>query len=302
MSLSRIRAPDFFQFMRRRMLQAVMALMIPVTSLMGETSTSPLALPLAGEARNAEDQFLLGRAYARGEGVARSYEQAGFWYRKAAEQGNLKAMHNLGVLYLEGKGTPRDEKQGYTLIKKAAEAGDPKSIAQVGILLCNGTGVAKDPVQGMHWLERGAKSGSPDALVFLARKKLRDPSSSIADKKEAVVLLAKAADQNDAVACGELAEVLSKKADGVPDDPERATFYAKKGAELGDPLCRYLYARKLLITSPKEAYPWAKLAMQDHAAAAIGLYQECLSFLKPEDVALGDAEAERISSSTPAKH
>jgi TPR repeat protein len=288
--------------MSNPMVQTVIALIISVVVLRGEASNAPSALPLSGEARNAEDQFLLGRAYARGEGVARSYEQAGFWYRKAAEQGNLKAMHNLGVLYLEGKGTPRDEKQGYTLIKRAAEAGDPKSIAQVGILLSNGTGVAKDPVQGMVWLERGAKSGSPDALVFLARKKLRDPSSSIADKKEAVVLLAKAADQNDLVACGELSEVLAKKGGGVAVDLDRSTFYAKKGAELGDPLCRYLYARRLLITSPKDAYPWAKLAMQDHAASAVGLYQECLSFLKPEDVAIGDAEAERIRSSTSAKH
>lgn len=282
--------------------QAVLPLII-ITSLQGETTNSPVpALPLTGEARNAEDQFLLGRAYARGEGVARSYEQAGFWYRKAAEQGNLKAMHNLGVLYLEGKGTPRDEKQGFALIKRAAEAGDPKSVAQVGILLCNGTGVAKDPVGGMAWLERGVKEGSPDALVFMARKKLGDPAASPADKKEAVSMLVKAAEQNDVVACGELAEVLAKKEGGIPGDPEKSTFYAKKGAELGDPLCRYLYARKLLVTSPKDAYPWAKLAMQDHAASAVGLYQECLSFMKPEDVAIGDAEADRIRAATPVRH
>ena len=39
---------------------------------------------------------MMGQAYHAGNGVARNFESAAFWYRKSAENGDCRAMANLG--------------------------------------------------------------------------------------------------------------------------------------------------------------------------------------------------------------
>jgi TPR repeat protein len=48
--------------------------------------------------------------------VAKSYEEALKWYRKAAEQGDLDSQCALGSMYLMGKETPPDSIQALSLI------------------------------------------------------------------------------------------------------------------------------------------------------------------------------------------
>ena len=38
---------------------------------------------------------------------------AAFWWRLAAEQGDVDAMHNLGNIYYLGRGVPKDDVQAY---------------------------------------------------------------------------------------------------------------------------------------------------------------------------------------------
>jgi len=265
-------------------------LFLPV--LMGGT------VALGSPTNDSADQYLLGSAYLRGNGVTQSYEQAGFWYRKAADQGNLKAMHNLALLYLEGKGTPKNEQEGYRLIRKAAELGDPKSAALLGILLCNGTGIAPDPTTGKVWLEKGVKAGNPESMLALGQMDLKEKDPSV--KQSGRDLILRAADLGNTNACLQAGRMISLGYDGAPGDKKRAEEYYRKGAEAGDPWCRFEYAKALMTRSPLEAYPWAKLAVKDHVAAAIGIQQECIGFLKPEDLAAGDRKADEIAASAPS--
>ena len=48
--------------------------------------------PLAGQG-DAAAQFYLGVMYYNGHGIAQDYEQAVYWYRLAAEQGNVNAQY-----------------------------------------------------------------------------------------------------------------------------------------------------------------------------------------------------------------
>lgn len=50
------------------------------------------------EQGNARSQYNLGLCYAIGEGVAKDYKQAVYWYRKAADQGNETAKWALRIL------------------------------------------------------------------------------------------------------------------------------------------------------------------------------------------------------------
>ena len=49
---------------------------------------------------------------------------AAYWYAKAANQGHLKALYKFGRKYITGDGLPTDEERGKALILKAADGGD----------------------------------------------------------------------------------------------------------------------------------------------------------------------------------
>ncbi|EQM95237.1 tetratricopeptide repeat protein, partial [Oxalobacter paraformigenes] len=47
-------------------------------------------------------RYLLGDAYETGHGIARDCERALFWYKKAAENGEIMAMDRLSKIYGTG--------------------------------------------------------------------------------------------------------------------------------------------------------------------------------------------------------
>lgn len=63
--------------------------------------------PLA-EQGHADAQFIMGRLYHEGYGVARDQAEAAKWFRKAAEQGNSSSQYYLGLLYEKGDGVAKD--------------------------------------------------------------------------------------------------------------------------------------------------------------------------------------------------
>ena len=68
---------------------------------------------LPEDAKN-ELTYLRGRtAYDRGEGVARSPDQAARWYRRAAAQGHLAGQYNFASMCEQGQGVARDPIEAY---------------------------------------------------------------------------------------------------------------------------------------------------------------------------------------------
>lgn len=65
-------------------------------------------------------QLYLGECYLRGKDVRKSIEEAMFWFRKAAEQGNADAQSCLGFLLCDNK---QDRSKGAYWFRKAAEQG-----------------------------------------------------------------------------------------------------------------------------------------------------------------------------------
>lgn len=58
----------------------------------------PETKPFVADPTDAKEQFELGLAYEKGDGVSQDYQKASDWYLKAAEQGYAEAQYNLGVL------------------------------------------------------------------------------------------------------------------------------------------------------------------------------------------------------------
>jgi localization factor PodJL len=85
-------------------------------------------------------------------------------YRKAAEHGNVRAMHNLAVLTAEGG---RAGKPDYTVaaqwFRKAAEYGIHDSQYNLAILLARGLGVSQNLPLSYTWFAIAASQGDEDA-------------------------------------------------------------------------------------------------------------------------------------------
>jgi TPR repeat protein len=63
--------------------------------------------------KNALAQYYLGMMCLKGQGVEKNSEEAGKWFRKAAENRLPQAQYKLAELYTEGEGVPRDFEFAY---------------------------------------------------------------------------------------------------------------------------------------------------------------------------------------------
>ena len=62
--------------------------------------------------------------YRNGRSVPDQDVKAFNWYRKAAEQGNVKAQYNLGKMYANNEGVPADYVEAYAWLSIAATQAD----------------------------------------------------------------------------------------------------------------------------------------------------------------------------------
>ncbi len=72
---------------------------------------------------DAAAQVELGGRYHQGQGVARNFKEALFWYTKAALQGNPAAQQHLGVMYAKGQGVAKNLIYSYAWSAVAAGQG-----------------------------------------------------------------------------------------------------------------------------------------------------------------------------------
>lgn len=82
------------------------------------------------ETGNPNMQYGLARMYSLGAetlGVARNEEKAATWYRRAADQGHVKAQFALGQAYEEGRGVKQDREAATQWYRRAADRGMPEA-------------------------------------------------------------------------------------------------------------------------------------------------------------------------------
>lgn len=96
------------------------ALALRSHTALAEEGDSTLAYHHQRAQQGATDaQYQLGRAYEKGDGVARDYRQAEAWYRKAADHGYGPAQYSLGSMYMLGKGVTIDPVAAYVWLSLA---------------------------------------------------------------------------------------------------------------------------------------------------------------------------------------
>jgi TPR repeat protein len=76
--------------------------------------------------------YWLGFLYDMGLGVNQNYTTAKYWYEKAAEKGETRAMNNLGYMYDEGHGVTQNFTTAKYWYEKAAGKGEATAMHNLG--------------------------------------------------------------------------------------------------------------------------------------------------------------------------
>jgi localization factor PodJL len=85
------------------------------------------------------------------------------WYQRAADQGNVNAMHNLAVLMSEGVDGPPDQDKALQWFLAAADYGVRDSQYNLGVSYARGLGTPQDLVASYKWFAIAAAQGDRDA-------------------------------------------------------------------------------------------------------------------------------------------
>jgi cell division septation protein DedD len=145
--------------------------------------------PLADKG-DADAQFNLGQAYRLGRGVPINLGLAKSWFERAADAGHLDAETTLGLLLFQNG----QQAEGLKWLRRAAVEGEPRALLVYGTALYNGDGVAQDRVLGYAYVSRAAAQGLAPAKDTLAQL---DALMSAPDRRKAAQLAEAAPKRNE---------------------------------------------------------------------------------------------------------
>jgi uncharacterized protein len=146
----------------------------------GQAPRVDAAVMEKANAGDAAAEVTVGESYAQAavaehnrEQIAKDYEQATAWYRKAADQNNLAGELHLAALYRDGgAGFSRDMAQAAAWYRKAADQGDVGAQATLGVLYSMGQGVPQSDVEAYFWLDLAAAVRGPNQEKYAANRQM----------------------------------------------------------------------------------------------------------------------------------
>jgi localization factor PodJL len=141
----------------------------------GGAATAARWLARAAGQGHLEAQFMLASLYERGAGVTKDENEAMSLYRKAANAGHIRAMHNLGVL-LSARESPQDYSEAAVWFARAAQAGLTDSQYNLALLYERGLGVEQDLSRAYLWYRAAGRGGDKEAARQAERLKRALPA------------------------------------------------------------------------------------------------------------------------------
>jgi uncharacterized protein len=186
-----------------------------------QEKTPPDDLTKAAETGDADAQSNLGRWYA--ENLPET-PYAQMWFKRAADQGLPKALHNLGVLAVKSE----DNELAIEWLKKAVAADWLNSMFPLGALL-----EEKGDISGAFEIyDRGARRGCSNSQGALSQLIVNKEIESHYDL--ALFLTERAAEEGSPFAQARLGTIYHEGL-GVERNPELAASWFLKSAQRGHP-------------------------------------------------------------------
>ena len=101
-------------------------------------------------------------------------KSAFYYFKKAADEGNVEGMYRLGRSYLFGRGVSKDKYEASKWFEKVlphylreAESGNVVSMYRLGFIYMEITGDKHDVSAGLKWLNKATELGNSDAMYWL---------------------------------------------------------------------------------------------------------------------------------------
>lgn len=183
------------------------------------------------------------RAYLFGQGVEQDLERGSRLMMTAVERtpNNVDAQFLLGRAYQNGWGIAADPTAAFRHMKLAADGGDARARWNVGMMLLNGDGVAQNPALARQYVRRSAEDGYIDGMISMAVMLALGQGGEI-DAAGARRWYARAAEEGSAHALRGLGMMLLI-GEGGPSDPVTGAAYLDLAAKAGDELAPQLQQR-----------------------------------------------------------
>jgi len=180
----------------------------------------------------AEDQFLIGLATLRGNGMDKDPIRAGMWFRMAAERGHAGAQNALASLYCDGNGISTNYNEAKSWFVKSAESGNSQAMCNIARMYELGLGERADIRKAIEWYQQASDKGEPQADLKLGEFYYFGDGGLPKDYKKSVYYFEKASKQGIPASSNYLGVIYEE---GYCDkaDINKAAEYYKQSAKLG---------------------------------------------------------------------
>jgi len=151
--------------------------------------------------------------YYDGEKTEPDYEEAVKWYRKGAEMGDTYSQFSIGYCYHHGDGVEQNYNEAANWYCEAAMRGNPKAQCNLGYFYEYGLGVEKNAEEAARWYRKAAEKGFSEAQYNLGLC-YRNGTGVTRDIATAEKWFRKAAEQGDEDAVEMIKSLDEYKANG----------------------------------------------------------------------------------------
>ena len=148
---------------------------------------------LKAETGDPSAQMRYGMMIAGLPQLNQTYDQALFWFLKAAQAGARYAQYQIGTGLLTGHGCQCDTNKGEIWLEKAAQADQADAQVSLAEYLLKDKSNQESVAGAVVWLERAAKQGNSSGKLLLSAILAASPSTDVRDPARALTL----ADQLD---------------------------------------------------------------------------------------------------------
>ncbi len=215
----------------------------------------------AGVMHDADLEFWVADAFARGDGVESCSDKMRLWLQRAAEHGLPEAQLQLARNCCRG-----DPSKAVQWFMKAAQQRSGEAARELAICYRDGTGVETDTEAAIRWFRSAIELGDADS-GYLLWLELKDKGKNANDFDEAFKWLTKSAQMGCTSAQADLG-LLYELGKRVDMDMEKAIEWDKEGA-LGGDWSAALQLGGILVNgtggvakSEKEGSMWLEIAAE----------------------------------------
>ncbi len=162
------------------------------------------------------------------------YEEALYWFDRAAGLSNTSAMNNIAYMYKNGLGIEKDYEEAMSIYEISASLGDSDAMYYIGHMYDFGEGVDQDYTQAAMWYEKAAELGHADAAFNVGwLYEYSEQEDFPIDYGKAMEWFLKSAELGNSAAMCSIGEMY-QFALGVDEDLDTAIEWYKKSALLGN--------------------------------------------------------------------